>query len=59
MAYALAAAALVEQAAFEAGQGNGRAALVASLWVRRRLLGDPCDGEAHRGFAQLVDGEPA
>ena len=58
MANGLAAAALLEQAAFEAGRGDARTALVAGLFVRRRLLGEDCDGEGHRGFAHLVDGEP-
>ncbi len=58
MAHLLAAAALVEQGVFEANRGNARAALVASLWVRRRLLGEACDGEAHRWFGHVVDAEP-
>jgi len=58
MAYGLAAAALLEQAAFEADRGDARTALVAGLFVRRRLPGDDCAGEGHRGFAHLVDGEP-
>jgi acyl-CoA dehydrogenase len=58
MANTLAAAALIEQAVFEAGTGNARAALVATLFTRRRLLGDDGAGEGHRGFAHLVDGEP-
>jgi alkylation response protein AidB-like acyl-CoA dehydrogenase len=58
MANTLAAGALVEQAAFEAAAGNARTALVASLFVRRRLLGADTDGEGHRAFAHLVDAEP-
>jgi acyl-CoA dehydrogenase len=58
MANALAAAALVEQATFEAAAGNARTALVAGLFVRRRLFGEDCAGEGHRGFAHLVDAEP-
>lgn len=58
MANALAAAALLDQAAFEAGRGDARTALVAGLFIRRRLLGDDCAGEGHRGFAHLVDAEP-
>jgi hypothetical protein len=58
MANTLAAGALVEQATFEAAAGNARTALVASLFVRRRLLGSDTDGEGHRGFAHLVDAEP-
>lgn len=57
MAHLLAASALVYQAGFEAGQGNARTALVASLFLRRRLLGDDCAGEGHRAFAHVVDGE--
>jgi acyl-CoA dehydrogenase len=58
MANTLAAAALLEQATFEAATGNARTALAAGLFVRRRLLGDDCAGEGHRGFAHLVDAEP-
>jgi len=58
MANTLAAGALLEQATFEAATGNARTALVAGLFVRRRLLGDDCVGEGHRGFAHLVDAEP-
>ncbi len=58
MANTLAAAALLEQATFEATAGNARTALAAGLFVRRRLLGDDCAGEGHRGFAHLVDAEP-
>ncbi len=56
MAHLLAAAALLEQAAYDEQHGDARAALVASFWTRRRLLGDPAAGEGHRGFAHLVDG---
>lgn len=56
MAYLLAAAALLEQAAFDLDRGNARSALVASLWSRRRLLGDPAAGEGHKAFAHVVDG---
>ena len=58
MAYLLAAAALVEQAAYDLDRGDARSALVAALWTRRRLLGDPAAGEGHRAFAHVVDGEP-
>lgn len=58
MAYLLAAAALVEQAAFDLDRGDARGGLVASLWTRRRLLGDPCAGEGHKAFAHVVDGAP-
>lgn len=56
---ALLAAALLEQATYDSERGNGRSALVTSLWVRRRLVGDPATGAGHRWFAQLVDGAPA
>ncbi|HEU0132286.1 MAG TPA: acyl-CoA dehydrogenase family protein [Mycobacteriales bacterium] len=56
MAHLLAAAALTEQAAFDLDRGDARTALVASLWTRRRLLGDPAAGEGHRAFAHVVDG---
>jgi hypothetical protein len=58
MAHLLAASALVEQAAFDLDRGDARSALVASLWTRRRLLGDPAAGEGHRAFAHVVDGAP-
>jgi len=58
MARLLAAAVLLEQAAFETGRADRRAELVATLWARRRLRGEPCDGEGHAGFAHLVDGAP-
>jgi alkylation response protein AidB-like acyl-CoA dehydrogenase len=58
MAHLLAAAALLEQAAYDAERGDTRAALVASLWARRRLLGDAAAGEGHRAFAHVVDGAP-
>ncbi len=58
MANTLAAAALLEQATFDAAAGNARTALAAGLFIRRRLLGDDCAGEGHRGFAHLVDAEP-
>jgi len=56
MAHLLAAAALLEQAAFDLDRGDARTALVASLWTRRRLLGDPAAGEGHKAFAHVVDG---
>jgi alkylation response protein AidB-like acyl-CoA dehydrogenase len=56
MAYLLAAAALLDQAVFELERGDARTALVASLWSRRRLLGDPAAGEGHKAFAHVVDG---
>jgi hypothetical protein len=56
MAGLLAAAALLEQAVFEAGRADRRAELVAALWTRRRLRGEPCDGDGHAGFEHLVDG---
>ena len=34
-----------------------RAGLVAQLWVRRYVVRDPADGEGHKGFAHVVDGE--
>lgn len=58
MAHLLAAAALLEQAAFDLERGDARGALVASLWTRRRLLGDPAAGEGHKAFAHVVDGAP-
>jgi hypothetical protein len=58
MAHLLAASALVEQAAFDLERGDARSALVASLWTRRRLLGDPAAGEGHKAFAHVVDGAP-
>ncbi|MDQ6648604.1 MAG: acyl-CoA dehydrogenase family protein [Actinomycetota bacterium] len=58
LASLLAAAALLEQAGAEACAGNARTALVASLWVRRRVLGDPAAGAGHEGFAHIVDGRP-
>lgn len=58
MAHLLAAAALLEQAVFDLDRGDARSALVASLWARRRLLGDQAAGEGHRAFAHVVDGEP-
>jgi len=57
MASLLAAAALLEQGIYESERGDARAALVASLWIRRRLLGDPASGAGHRAFAAVVDGE--
>lgn len=54
----LAAAALLEQAVFEAARGDLRAGVVARLWVRRRVLGLDIDGEGHRAFAHVVDGAP-
>ncbi|MFL6078009.1 MAG: acyl-CoA dehydrogenase family protein [Mycobacteriales bacterium] len=56
MAGLLAAAALLEQAVFEAGRADRRAELVAALWARRRLRGEPRDGDGHAGFDHLVDG---
>jgi alkylation response protein AidB-like acyl-CoA dehydrogenase len=56
MAHLLAAASLLEQAAFDLERGDARSALVASLWTRRRLLGDHAAGEGHRAFAHVVDG---
>jgi acyl-CoA dehydrogenase len=56
MAGLLAAAALLDQAVFDLDRGDARAGLVASLWARRRLLGDPAAGEGHRAFAHVVDG---
>ncbi|HEV2891216.1 MAG TPA: acyl-CoA dehydrogenase family protein [Frankiaceae bacterium] len=56
MAHLLAAAALLEQAAFDLDRGDARTALVASLWTRRRLMGDPAAGEGHKAFAHVVDG---
>ena len=56
MAHLLAAATLLEQAAFDLDRGDARSALIASLWTRRRVLGDPATGEGHRAFAHVVDG---
>jgi len=56
MAHLLAAATLLEQASFDLDRGDARSALVASLWTRRRVLGDPAAGEGHRAFAHVVDG---
>ncbi|HVF20598.1 MAG TPA: acyl-CoA dehydrogenase family protein [Mycobacteriales bacterium] len=56
LAHLLASCALVEQAAWESERGNGRATLVADLWVRRRLLGDDATGEGDAGFDPIVDG---
>ena len=53
-----AAAALLDQAAYDVARGDTRSALVASLWVRRRVVGDPATGDGHRGFAHVVDGAP-
>jgi hypothetical protein len=55
MAYLLAAAELIEQATFDAARGDQRGALVAELWIRRRLLADPATGEAHRCFPVLLE----
>lgn len=57
MSAALAAAALLEQAAFDAGRGRQRTTLVADLWIRRRLERDRCSGAGHQGFGRLVDGQ--
>jgi alkylation response protein AidB-like acyl-CoA dehydrogenase len=46
LATALAGAALLEQAAFDASRGDARGEAVANLWIRRRVLGDPCPGAA-------------
>jgi alkylation response protein AidB-like acyl-CoA dehydrogenase len=56
MAHLLAAAALLEQAAYDLDRGDARSALVASLWSRRRLLGEDVAGEGHKAFAHVVDG---
>jgi hypothetical protein len=56
MAALLTAATLVDQAVYDLDRGDARSALVASLWTRRRVLGDPCAGEGHRAFAHVVDG---
>ena len=58
MAHLLAAATLLDQAAYDLERGDARTALVASLWTRRRLLGDPAAGDGHRAFAHVVDGAP-
>ena len=58
MAHLLAAGALLEQAAFDLDRGDARSALVASLWTRRRLLGEEVAGEGHRAFAHVVDAAP-
>jgi len=54
----LAAAALLEQATYDVGRGDTRSALVATLWSRRRLLGEAAAGAGHRSFAHVVDGAP-
>jgi acyl-CoA dehydrogenase len=56
LAALLAGAALVEQAAYDLDRGDARAALVASLWARRRIAGDPAAGQGHQAFAHVVDG---
>ncbi len=58
LAHLLAATALADQAAWEAERGNQRAALVADLWLRRRVLGDDAAGEGDAGFDAIVDGAP-
>jgi len=50
----LAGAALLEQAVFDTARGEDRSALVAQLWVRRRLLGEPAVGEGHLAFDRLL-----
>ena len=52
------AAALLEQATYDVGRGDTRSALVATLWSRRRLLGEAAAGAGHRSFAHVVDGAP-
>ncbi len=54
MAHLLTLAALLEHAAYRVG--DDRAALVAQLWARRKLLGDTATGEGHAHFDSLVDG---
>lgn len=58
LAWALAGAALLDQASYHAGRGDTRSALVAELWLRRRLRGESRAGDGDRHFAHLVDGEP-
>jgi acyl-CoA dehydrogenase len=58
LAWTLAGAAMLDQASHDIARGDTRSALVAELWMRRRLGGESCAGEGDRHFAHLVDGEP-
>jgi hypothetical protein len=59
LAWALAGAALLDQASFDVlVAGDTRSALVAELWMRRRVHGESRAGDGDRHFAHLVDGEP-
>jgi hypothetical protein len=53
LGHALAAALLIEHAAWAAEQGNEAPAVVASLWTLRRLAGADISDEAHRYLEDL------
>ena len=56
LAHVLAAASLVQQAAWEADRGSNHGALVAELWVRRRVLGADTGGAGDAALDVVVDG---
>ncbi|GAA3288659.1 hypothetical protein GCM10020218_055030 [Dactylosporangium vinaceum] len=54
LGHALTAALLLEHAAWAAERGEERPALLASLWILRRLGNADISADLHAGFDQLV-----